>query len=160
MNVEKILAAITNLIHAFTTTMPSNREKLYQTAKACLGEDLSTDPTIPPEVSCAVAVNNVYQKAFGKPLGGGASTAAMYSVLKTDARFIQVPQPLAGDVVMYASGTSTKGAPHGHVLIQGLYGLMSNNSLTGNWEEVYTQQSAKNYYETKLGFPRHCFRVL
>lgn len=138
----------------------TNREKLYDTAKICLGEDLSTDPAVPPEVSCAVAVNNVYKKTFGVEAGGGASTAAMYEVLKIDTRFSEVSAPLPGDIWICPSGTSLKGAPHGHVGIGGFYGILSNNSLNGLWEEYYTDASWKAYYETKLGFTTHYFRVV
>ena len=138
----------------------NNSQKLYLAAKSCLGKDMCVDPTIPPEVSCAVSVNAVYELAFGGPLGGGASTAAMYQVLKTDPRFTPVTSPAAGDIVISPTGTSTKGSLHGHVGIVGMYGILSNNSMTGHFTEFYTLQSWEQYYVEKLGFPMLFFRVV
>lgn len=134
--------------------------QLYNTAKDCLGTDMITDPTISQEVGCAVSVNAVYQKAFGKPIGGGASTAALYQVLQTDARFARVDEALPGDIIISPTGTSTKGAPHGHVGIVGYHGIMSNNSLNGLWSEVYTLETWNSYYATYLGFPVCFFRCV
>lgn len=132
---------------------------LYNTAKACLGLDMVDDPTVDPSVGCAVSVNAVFKKAFGSPVGGGASTADMYHVLKTDSRFTQILQPIPGCIVISPTGTSIKGAPHGHVGIEGYHGRMSNNSLNGLWSEVYTDSSWSAYYEVKLGFPTYYFSV-
>lgn len=137
-----------------------NRLKLYNEAKACLGLDLSTDPAVPPEVSCAVAVNNVFKKTFGAPLGGGASTAAMYHVLQTDSRFQLASEPEAGDIIISPTGTSKKGAQHGHVGIVANYGILSNNSMNGLFEEYYTLTTWESYYRNKLGFPVLFFRVI
>lgn len=137
----------------------NNGLEFYAIAAECLGLDLSTDPSIPPEVSCAVAVNNVYRKTFGHELGGGASTAAMYWVLKSDSRFEAISDPLPGDIVISPSGASVKNAPHGHVGIVAKHGILSNNSLNGLFQETYTLESWKQYYCNKLGFPQLFYRI-
>lgn len=137
-----------------------NRDKLYETAKLCLGKDMVDDPGVDPSVGCADSVNSVYKLAFGNEIGGGASTAALYTVLCSDPRFQSVQEPLPGDIVISPTGTSTKGAPHGHVGICGFHGIMSNNSMTGLWSQFYTDTSWHAYYHDKLGFPVIYFRVV
>lgn len=140
--------------------METNTQKLYNSAKACLGEDLSTDPAVPPEVSCAVAVNAVHKIAFGEVIGGGASTKDMYLKLLNDPRFQKVIEGIPGDIIISPSGYSSKGALHGHVAILGYHGIMGNNSLNGLWQEVYTMESWDTYYRKKLGFGVYFFRRL
>ncbi len=138
--------------------MPTNADKLYNTAKACLGKDMVDDPGVDPSVGCADAVNSVFKLAFGGEIGGGASTATMYEILKSDPRF-ELSGYAKGNIVISPTGTSIKGAPHGHVGICGLYGILSNNSMNGLWEEYYTEQSWVSYYQDKLGFPVFYFSV-
>lgn len=134
----------------------SNRERLYDMAKACLGKDIAKTQD---ELGCAEAVNYVYKKTFGTPIGGETSTAGMYEVLKKDKRFVKVDEPLFGDIIISPTGTSTLNALHGHVGIVAKYGILSNNSLNGLWQEKFTLQSWKIYY-TNRGFPVYYYRVL
>lgn len=138
----------------------TNSEKLYNTAKDSLGKDMVDDPGVDPSVGCADSVNTVYKLAFGVEIGGGASTAAMYEVLKRDVRFVQVTSGGPGDIVISPTGTSTKGAPHGHVGICGYHGILSNNSMTGLWSEFYTDLSWHQYYHDRLGFPVLYFKLV
>lgn len=133
---------------------------LYLKAKESLGIDLVSDPSIDPSVSCAASVNEVFRLTFGRQIGGGASTALMYQVLKNDPHFKQATGYSKGYIVISPTGTSTKGAPHGHVGICGVYGIMSNNSMNGLWQEYYTEQSWHEYYVTRLGFPMYYFEPI
>lgn len=141
-------------------TPMTNSQKLYLAAKACLGKDMVEDPTVDPALGCAESVNEVFKLAFGKEIGGGSSTAELYQVLKTDPRFKEATAPAAGYIVISPTGTSTKSAPHGHVGIYGMYGILSNNSMTGTFQEYYTEQSWHDYYVEKLGFPMFFFEVV
>lgn len=136
------------------------RQQLYQAAKDCLGLDMIEDPTVDISVGCAESVNAVFKKAFGREIGGGASTAAMYAVLQKDPRFKLVNEPIPGDIIISPTGTSSKKAPHGHVGLVGYHGIMSNNSMTGTWQEYYTLESWKEYYQDRLGFPVLYFQVI
>ncbi len=133
----------------------SKREELYNLAKKCLGKDIAATQN---ELGCAEAMSFIL-RGIGKilPKGEFLSTSLLDAWLQKNAT--RITEPLPGDIVMYATGTSTKGAEHGHVLVQGYHGLMSNNSLNGLWEQTHTTESAKTYYETKLGFPPHYYRV-
>lgn len=137
-----------------------NSQKLYLAAKASLGKDMVEDPTIEPFLSCAASVNEVFKLAFGKEIGGGASTALLYQTLRADPRFALAPGNAVGNIIISPSGMSSKGAPHGHVGICGMYGILSNNSMNGLWQEYYTEQSWDSYYVEKLGFPVFYFKVL
>lgn len=138
----------------FTTP---NAEKLYNTAKACL--DMDMDQTVPNMVACAASTNAVFKKAFGKAIGGLASTAEMYKALKKDSRFELVEKYEPGCIVISPTGTSTKNSPNGHVGIAGKVNIMSNNSFTGKWEQNYDLPKWLQYYGLGLGFPTYFFRV-
>lgn len=151
---------ITIKLEPMDTEHQSNSYILYETAKNCLEHDMVNDPKIDPMFGCAQAVSEVFYKAFNEPLGGGASTKAVYEHLRNDSRFKQVQEPTGGDIIVSPTGYSDRGAPHGHVGIMGFHGVMSNNSMNGLWEEKYTLETWKNYYETRLGFPTYYFRML
>lgn len=139
----------------------TNREKLYDTSKSLLGTR-QVSPSVPQELGCASSLNSVFRKCFGKEIGGGASTAQMFAVLKADTvRFMEVSEKdaLPGDIMMNATGTSTKGAEHGHVGIRGVNDAMSNDSDTGLWSAQWTNAGWKAYFEVQLGFKTRYFRV-
>lgn len=138
----------------------TNTQKFYEAGKAALGEDLVNDPAIPNEVQCAAQLNAVHKMAFGEEIGGGASTKDMYLKLLNDPRFEKVIDGAPGEIIISPSGYSSKGAPHGHCGLVGYHGIMSNNSLNGRWEEVYTEESWNNYFRKKLGFGVYFFRRL
>jgi len=138
---------------------PSNREILYEVSKGCIGKSM-VDPSVPIGLGCASALNNVFLKAFGKKIGGGASTSAVLKVLLKDPRFQEVKDPLPGDIVMNASDSSTKGFKNGHTGIRGKTETMSNNSVNGKWSAHYTNGAWVNFFEKERGFKTRYFRVL
>jgi len=138
--------------------VPTNREKLYAKAKSLIGTK-QVSPGVPESLGCASALNNVFRQCFGKAIGGGASTAEMFKVLKTDPRFEEVSSPLPGDIVMNASGTSTKGYANGHVGIRGFTETMSNNSANGLWSAHYTNAAWESFFAKTRGFKSRYFRV-
>lgn len=134
------------------------RKKLYDVAYSCLGKNM-TAADVPTHLGCASSLNNVFKKAFGKEIGGGASTYNMLKALEKDARFYEVTSPLPGDIVMNASGTSTKGFPTGHVGVWGKNSVMSNNSFTAKWDAHYTLSGWRDFFEKQRGFPTRFFRL-
>jgi len=138
--------------------VPEAQQRLYDAAYSCLGKNM-TSPGVPTSLGCASSLNNVFKKAFGTVIGGGASTAEMFRILKADPRFREVSKPALGDIAMNASGTSTKGVPNGHVGIWGKNSVMSNNSLTGKWDAHYTLKGWVDFFEKKEGFKTRYFRV-
>jgi hypothetical protein len=140
----------------------SNRELLYDAAKASIGTDTSPKDLAPDTLGCAESLNGVFVKAFGKPiLKDVVGTYALWQQLRKDPRFvaIQFKELKPGDIVINPTGTSTKGAKNGHTGIWGNNSVMSNNSYTGLWAAHYTHQGWTAYFQEKLGFPTYCYRV-
>ena len=142
----------------------SNGMKLYYTAKGLIGQVLNADNAADDYgmYGCAESVNKCFSRAFGGPIGGGASTSAMLQVLESDPRFQEVQEgnQLPGDICMDATGTSTFGPQaHGHVGICGYTWYMSNDSETATWEANYTAAMWKSSFAAR-GFTTRYFRVL
>lgn len=139
-----------------------NRERLYETAISCLGTDVTPKDLVPDNVACAETVNAVYAKAFGKSLGGGASTYLMYNSLLKHPDFTQVLTPLSGDIVISPTGYSRNGGktvPNGHVGIVGENEtIMSNDSPTGLFKANYSIKGWTDRYVIKGGYPMVFFR--
>lgn len=138
--------------------MDTNSEKIYKTAKRLLGQHLSGDNSV---LGCATTVNEIVRRATGQPIGGGASTALMYSYLITDKRFTRTVDPIAGDIVISPTGTSTLGTgQHGHVGIVANYGILSNSSETGLLTENYTKETWQQVFHVAFKFPVYYFHVI
>jgi hypothetical protein len=144
------------------TPMPpvlTMREKIYDLAKSCLSKDIAATQN---ELGCAEAVSYILSKlnVQGFPKAGFLSTTQLNIWLKNNATSIEDRmEPLPGDIIISPTGMSTKGAAHGHVGIVGKYGIMSNNSMTGLFQQNYTLVQWDNYYAKKLGFPTLFYRV-
>lgn len=137
-----------------------NGKILYQTAIGLIGQDLTG--STPDRYGCAASVNHVFEKAFGIPIGGGASTFLMNIALSDKKRFIEVERPLPGDIIISPTGSTTKKTlTNGHV---GTFGqdfkIMSNSSETGKWSENWDLKRWKQYYQDFGGFPIKIYRVL
>lgn len=140
----------------------SNSQKLYDTAVACLGRDMSPQNLAPNSLACAESLNGVFKEAFGKVIDDGSgllSTAGLYQRLKNDSRFTQVNDPQPGDIVISPTGLSYKGSAHGHCGLWGKFDIMSNDSDTGKWKDNYTHQAWYDVFQKELGFPVFFFRV-
>lgn len=150
------------------TTSPSSpahssRERLYATAVASLGTDMSPADIAPDSLACAESINGVFKACFGEPIGTGSaltSTTALWKLVQNDTRFEVPDAPLPGDIVISPTGTSTHGARvHGHVGVWGKNDVMSNDSNTGLWTDNYTHDAWYNVFTITLGFPVYFFRV-
>ena len=137
---------------------PNKRLVLYEMARACIGKDMAL---IQNELGCAEAVNGVFEKAFGTPVGGGASTYQMYGVLRKDKRFQRVFSPLAGDIIISPTGYGNGSIKNGHVgIMDEKENIMSNNSLDGLWKVTHTLSSWQEKYGAWGGFPIEFYRVI
>ena len=161
--IEEALQGDKNIITMEPQT--ATAQKLYYTAKSLLGKILAADNASDGYgmFGCAESVNKVAQIALGAPIGGGASTAAMYTALQDTTRFkpiLSVSEALAGDICICPTGQSTLGANlHGHVGIVGNTWNMSNDSETATWEANYTRASWEASFAAR-GFTTHYFRPL
>lgn len=138
----------------------SNAQKLVAAAKRLLGQNLALGTGVPPEVACAISVNRVHQEAFGEPIGGGASTHALYQALLKHPDFEEVEDPEAGCVIISPTGygTNTK-YPHGHVGIIANYGICSNDSAKGVFAENYQDYADWwHQFHDIEGYPVYLFK--
>lgn len=134
-----------------------NRLALYNLAKSCLGRDIAATQN---ELGCAEAVSYLLHALKVQAFTPTLSTQQLYAELNTRAAFAEVKDPLPGDIIISPTGYSTKGSAHGHVGVVGFHGIMSNNSMSGLWDQYYTETSWEQYYKEKLGFPIVYFRLL
>lgn len=142
----------------------SNREHLYEVAKACIGKDMSPLDRAPDTLGCMESLDGVWLEAFGEHLLEHAdrlSTARGYAAMRVHPRLKLVKEDfLPGDIVISPTGLSTKGSPNGHTGIRGIHQYMSNDSSNGKWMANYNLPNWKAYFGDKLGFPTFHFRVL
>ncbi len=166
---EDIISRLVNLVAAlkeYATKKPApiptppqlgTSQKIYDFAKDCIGTDIAKTQD---ELGCAEAVSFILSGAAvsGFPPRGFLSTADFYKWLEANAHRVSVGEP--GDIIISPTGTSTKGSPHGHVGIVAKYGILSNNSQTGLFDEYYDLTKWTSYFSTDLGFPVLFYRFL
>lgn len=142
----------------------SSREKLYETAVACLGTDASPNDAAPDELGCAETVNEIYYKAFGEYIETpGLSTTKLFAAMLDRAdKFVRVTEPEAGNIIISPTGFSKIAdtpIKNGHVGIFGKEGkIMSNSSATGKFIENFTIDSWVERYKRKGGYPIYYFK--
>lgn len=162
MNHTAPMEILPEIVMAPIPSQTLSGQKLYATAKSLLGQQLGANNAEDGygAFACAESVNFVALKALGKPIGGGASTQAMYQALLNPARFRSVLEPLPGDIVISETGSSTLNPGwHGHCGCVLKYGIASNSSETAKFEENYTIESWEKSFAAR-GFPTRFFRVL
>lgn len=145
---------------------PSPAEKLYATAKASIGLDLTPLDEIPDEVACVAQLQAVHFKARDRHIGTGAAlynTFHLVKALEKDQGFKEVDEPRPGDLWVYATGTATFKSKivHGHCGVVGRVQWMSNQGFgpdKGKWLPNYTKESAHAYFGIRGGYPRRLFR--
>ena len=136
--------------------------KVYQIAAQCLGISL-----IPPgddrELGCAISVTALLREKCEIQIPETTSTYNLLaSLLALPALFKEVAVPLPGDIIIAATGTQPSTSPlsNGHTGVVAKYGILSNNSYTGLWSEVYTLRSWHNHYDIIGQFRTRYFRPL
>lgn len=143
-------------------TITENGLKIYNVAKECLGTHITLDDNVPHELGCAEAISYILKQTelFATlPATGFPGTAALADWLTSNPLFEEVEEPIPGDIVVYPTGSSSIDSPHGHVFICGKYGLLSNDSATGLFLEVWDIKKATEYYQNVLKFMPHFFRA-
>lgn len=149
--------------------MTLTETKIYNEAKACLGQHITLNPAVSPEVGCAEAVSYVLLKAgiAAIPQAGIAGTAQLYTWLSTNPHFIRVEAPEQGAVIISPTGLGN-GTVEGHTGILGAfgvqfpneYGILSNNSDNGLFQEKWNLLTWYENYGQKGGLPVAIFRAL
>lgn len=145
---------------------PTLADKLYNTSKSCIGIDITPGDAIPDPVACVAQLQEVHRRALGQYIGSGAalySTYALLTELKESDLFMDVSDPLPGDIWLYATGTGNGTVSNGHCGVVGKTNWMSNTSFgpdRGKWMANYTKETVRAYFETKGGYPPHYFRPI
>lgn len=153
---DSLLQALT-LLNSLRNMTPKQTQ-LLKVAKTFLGKDASPSDLAPDELGCAESVSDVLRAAFPElKFPTLLSTLTLYNYLRVSPSFAQVSAPQSGDIILSVTGTGTGTISNGHTGIIGLYGILSNDSRTGTWEENWTMDSWRRYYEDKGGFPTHFF---
>lgn len=129
------------------TSQPSSNQKLYSVAKSCLGLSLYGDlnPNIPEEYGCAASVSEILKLADyvippdGIPTVLGLKGWALANGWKIST--MQTP----GNIILAHNPeqTITTGA---HIGICLIYGIGSNNSSTGIFDEYFSPYEKWNTY--------------
>ena len=144
----------------------TNADVLYDTAKSLLGTHLTLDPRVSPELGCAEAISAILEHLgiAGVPKQGFAGTYDLYNWLKSNTRFQKVTNFEAGAIIISPTGLSATGSPHGHVGICGKpelgSGIMSNDSQSGLFLELWSFPTWQQYYQNTLKFPVYFFRYI
>jgi hypothetical protein len=132
-------------------------EVIYQAAKDSLGTKMTLNSNVPSEVGCAEAISAVLKKAaIAVPAGGIAGTAALFDWLPQNG-FHAVSQPLRGDIIVSPTGRGN-GSVRGHTGVIGVNGILSNDSSTGLFLELWTLPAWQQWYGDKGGLPVAFFR--
>ena len=156
----------TNLVLKTPPNMPleasqtnANALKLYNTAKGCLGQRMTLNYSVPAEVGCAEAVSAVLRTdGISVPSKGIAGTSNLLTWLKANPLFQEITTPDQGCIIISATGTGN-GKIVGHVGIVGLHGIMSNDSNTGLFLELWTLDKWDTYYHIYGGIPTRFFAL-
>lgn len=149
---------------------PTMPQKILTTAKEFLGQHLTLNPSVPPEVGCAEAVSTLLQRAgvSGIPATGFASTLMLYQWMRTNPQLFRgIAEPEPGAILISPTGMGN-GHVRGHTGIVGVfgaqypgdYGICSNDSNSGLFLELWSVQKWQQYYAGYGALPMYYFRAL
>lgn len=111
------------------------------------------------EYGCADEVNAVLSLITGFAAGGGASTYLLYQALQDKKRFMEITNPIGGEVIISPTGYGR--SKNGHTgFYTGDNKIMSNDSKDGKLKKNFTLKSWKEKYVIQGGFPMKFYRVL
>ena len=133
----------------------SPAEHFYNICKESLGEVLVEKDKA--ELGCVIAISILRKRAFGNAEPQSEGTWTLMRELEGNGNYKEVFVPEKGAIILCATGTGNGKLPHGHVGVCGIYGIMSNDSETGRWEQNYSYEGWKNRYEVVGGFPTRYF---
>lgn len=142
--------------------MNSTTTKIYNEARTCLGQHITLNSNIPNDVGCAEAVSFVLKNAgiIGIPVAGFPGTAGLYQWLLANPVFTHQGVPTQGAILVSPTGYGN-GTIEGHTGIVGgfavefpnEYGILSNNSDNGLFQEKWNLLTWWEYYGRKGGLP-------
>lgn len=141
---------------------------LYLAAKECLGSHVTLDNSVPIDVGCAEAVSYVLTRiGVWDGLKGIAGTAALYNWLLTNDYFQKIDEPEPGAILVSQTGAGN-GFVEGHTGIVGIFGVqfpgdfgvMSNNSNNGIFQEKWSIKAWAQHYKAAGGLPMNYFRYV
>lgn len=152
----KLKSLFTQLFGMENTQTPQGL-KILAAAKLWLGKDASPEGLADNTVACAESVTHILMGIgyIGYTITG---TYTLLRALQQATEWVEVSNPLPGDLIIYASGTGN-GSIAGHtgfILENGF--VASNNSANGIWDTHLTLESMRQRYEVQGQFPRHIFR--
>jgi hypothetical protein len=174
MNTQELKAEIEmlqlQLIGVLQNKLPLTPEqlKIKKVIMEYLGEHITLNNTVPPEVGCAEAVSFILQKLNEVIASAGiAGTAALLNYcesLPLIYQEISTPEPFA--LLISATGTGN-GTVEGHTGFFGVYnkmyvndwGIVSNDSNTGILRELWSWSRWSAYYTQKGALPARIFRI-
>lgn len=157
---EKLIQII-NLILIQVTLL--RKKLIIKLSNDFLGTDFTPTDKTPDMLACAEAVTTILVKAGALPMViTGTWTLEQY--LMRSKNWVPVATPEEGDVLVSATGTSSKGskAPFvGHTAIVGKNGLLySNDSYTGKWKAHYDMNSWRKRYVEQGGYQMAFYRYV
>lgn len=167
MNLEQIKQALLQALYSLNLLRMEPRLKLYQAAFDSLDTDASPSDVAPDEYGCAESVWTLIRQALKLKLGAAPilSTKLLLIALRQSKYFMQVQEPLPGDIIICATGTGNGTLLWGHCGIvgrntapDGSVWIMSNDSVSGTFKVNYTLKSWTRHYYLKGGFPINYFR--
>lgn len=150
-----LLQQILNFMHQLIQT---RNTQVYNEAVKWLGADASPSDLADDVVGCAESVTTILARLNAMPVILGTSSLLSYA--STSGKFRRVASPVAGNIVIYATGTGN-GSILGHTGIVGKNNIvMTNDSYTGKWSANYTVDSMFKRYNGIGGMHPHYFEVI
>jgi len=124
---------------------------IHLVATNTLGQNLRTRTE--KDLGCADALNELFLRITGKTVGGGISTLRMFNKIRRDKRFKEIKKEQDGCIIISPTGFGNGKVKHGHVGIVSGIKILSNNSLTGRWDDHLSMLYWRNHYWHRGGYP-------
>ncbi len=144
-------------MNPYTSTNP-----IYDAALHALHSDASPNDLAPDYLACAETVTTLVNKAVPGALRITTATYILRKELLESPYFQEVSDPIAGDIIISATGYGGKnGVTHGHcgiVLTNNI--IASNSSRTGLFDENFTLASWYRYFRDVGGYEVRFFRFI
>lgn len=165
---EWLEAGLHAIVNGDKKTMNETETRIYNVVKDNLGEHLTLNENVPPEVGCAECGSKILQLAgIPVPTHGIAGTAAFVAWFVASSDFEEIFEPEQGAFVVFATGSGNGKFP-GHMGVFCAFNLMyisdwavaSNDSNTGTLREQWAWKKMLEYYQEVGGMKPRIFRPL
>lgn len=167
---QQLLVALQKLLASYSTktaVTPTliTDPALYTAAVSCLDRHITLNANVPASVGCAEAVSYVMKLAgVADGLQGIAGTAALDGFLAGSPLFTKVFAPTVGAILVSPTGAGN-GSVEGHTGIVAKYnlqfpndyGVLSNNSDNGLFQEKWSISAWAKNYHSKGGLPMNYY---